>query len=138
MADAKFSKTLGNASAKAPGDTIFETTYAPNRLTYHARSARGGVAVFSEVYFPWGWTATIDGKPAEIGRANYVLRALRVPAGEHKIEFAFDPQSLHVTNTVSIVAVVLIYLVCFGALGWFVFRTVRKEKSGKAVEKKTR
>lgn len=134
VADAKFGTILGQASRKAPGDTIFETSYAPNRLTYHARSARGGVAVFSEIYFPWGWTATIDGKPAEIGRADYVLRALRLPAGEHKVEFVFDPQSLHVTNTISITAVVLIYLVCFGALGWFVFRTARR---GKNAEKKS-
>lgn len=110
VADAKFKAALGEGSPKAPGDTIFETTYAPNRLTYKARSAKGGVAVFSEVYFPWGWEATIDGKPAELGRVNYLLRALRVPAGEHTVEMRFDPQSLRVTDRAASTAVILIYI----------------------------
>ncbi|MDE5808177.1 MAG: hypothetical protein K2H76_08670, partial [Muribaculaceae bacterium] len=78
VADVQFRNVLGNASPVIPGDTIYETTYAPNRLTYHASTAKGGVAVFSEIFFPWGWNATIDGKPAEIGRVDYVLRALKV------------------------------------------------------------
>lgn len=138
VADNQFRKVLGNATAKAPGDTIYETTYAPNRLTYHATSAKGGVAVFSEIWFPWGWTATIDGKPVEIGRVNYVLRALHVPAGKHTIQFRFDPKSLKVTNNISIVAVVLIYIICFGALALTAFRLtrVRKEDKGSGKDKK--
>lgn len=116
VADRRFEKTLGQASAPAPGDTIYETSYAPNRLTYKASTARGGVAVFSEIYFPWGWNAEIDGRPAEIGRVNYVLRALRVPAGRHDITFTFDPQSLRVTNALSATAVVLIYVLCAVAI----------------------
>ncbi|MDE7414136.1 MAG: YfhO family protein [Muribaculaceae bacterium] len=131
VADKKFSKILGNSTTPAPGDTIYETSYAPNRLTYHARSAKGGVAVFSEIFFPWGWTATIDGKPAEIGRVNYVLRALKVPAGTHSIEFRFDPKSLKVTNTISMVAVVLIYILCAGALIFAGLHLKRKSGSGK-------
>ncbi|MDE7441562.1 MAG: YfhO family protein [Muribaculaceae bacterium] len=132
VADIKFRETLGNASPVAPGDTIYETTYAPNRLTYHASTAKGGVAVFSEIFFPWGWHATIDGKPAEIGRVDYVLRALRIPAGKHKIEFSFDPQSLHVTNNISVIAVVLIYLLCAGALGLVAFRLYKGDKKEKS------
>ena len=132
VADTGFRKTLGSASPKTPGDTIYETTYAPNRLTYHALSAKGGVAVFSEIYFPWGWTATIDGKPAEIGRVNYVLRALRVPAGNHKIEFVFDPESLKVTNTISIVAVVFIYIIGAGALILAILHVPSRKKKGAA------
>ncbi len=127
VADSRFKNVLGTATPKVPGDTIYETTYAPNRLTYHSNSAKGGVAVFSEVYFPWGWNATIDGKPAQIGRVNYVLRALKVPAGKHKIEFSFDPQSLRVTNNISIVAVVLIYILCAAALGLTIFRYTRPQ-----------
>lgn len=126
VADRKFEATLGKAVAPAPGDTIYETSYAPNRLTYKARSARGGVAVFSEIYFPWGWQATVDGKPAEIGRVNYVLRALRLAPGEHTVEFRFDPQSLRVTNTLGIVSVVLIYVLCLAALAWWTYRFVRR------------
>lgn len=128
VADRKFEATLGKATAKAPGDTIYETTYAPNKLTYKARTARGGVAVFSEVYFPWGWHAAIDGKPADIGRVNYLLRALRVPAGEHEIEFRFDPQSLRVTNTLGVTAVIIIYVLCAAALAAAVFLYIRRQR----------
>ena len=129
VADAKFRSVLGSASPILPGDTIYETTYAPNRLTYHASSAKGGVAVFSEIFFPWGWTATIDGKPAEIGRVDYVLRALKVPAGKHKIEFVFDPQSLKTTNAISIAGVVVIYILCIGALALAIFKIVKSKKN---------
>ncbi len=126
VADSRFRSTLGQTVAPAAGDTIYETSYAPNRLTYKARSARGGVAVFSEIYFPWGWQATVDGRPAEIGRVNYVLRALRLAPGEHTVEFRFDPQSLRVTNTLGIVSVALIYALCLAALAWWTYRFVRQ------------
>lgn len=135
VADRKFEKILGVASMPAPTDTIYETSYAPNRLTYKARSARGGVAVFSEIYFPWGWKAEIDGNEAEIGRVNYVLRALRIPAGTHSIVFTFDPQSLRITNVVSVISVVLIYLLCAGALAFFVIKLRRRERNQKSEKK---
>ena len=77
VADRRFTATLGESTmAKTPGDTIFETTYAPNRLTYKARTAEGAIAVFSEIYFPWGWTATIDGEETSIARVDYLLLSL--------------------------------------------------------------
>ncbi len=133
VADRSFEPVLGKANPVLPGDTIYETTYAPNRLTYHSRSAKGNLAVFSEVYFPWGWTATIDGKAAPVGRVNYVLRALQVPAGTHEIVFTFDPQSLHTTNTIAMVSVIAIYLLCAVAGGLWILHlcTRRREDSGK-------
>lgn len=128
VADRKFKSVLGSASQIAPGDTIFETSYAPNALTYHTQSAVGGVAVFSEIYFPWGWSATIDGHPVEIGRVNYVLRAIRIPAGSHTVEFKFNPQSLRVTNTLGVTCVVLIYVICAGAIAFWVFSIVSHRK----------
>ena len=116
VADKAFEAVLGKSQPKMPGDTIYETTYAPNRLTYHAQTQKGGVAVFSEVYFPWGWKATVDGKEAEIGRVNYVLRALNLPAGSHTVEFVFDPESIHVTDTMATISIIIIYLLCGGAL----------------------
>ena len=110
VADARFRDVLGNSAPAAPGDTIFETTYAPNRLTYHVDSRQGGVAVFSEVYFPWGWKAEIDGKPAELGRVNYLLRALRIPAGSHTVTMTFDPESIHTTVNLARVCIIIIYL----------------------------
>ncbi|MDE5988034.1 MAG: YfhO family protein [Duncaniella sp.] len=116
VADKKFEAALGASSPKTPGDTIIETSYAPNRLTYTASTARGGVAVFSEVYFPWGWKATVDGKEVPVSRVNYVLRAMPIPAGKHEIVMTFDPQSLHTTDTAATVAVILIYLAAIGAI----------------------
>ncbi len=116
VADRRFANTLGTASPKSPGDTIFETSYAPDRLTYSASTARGGVAVFSEVFFPWGWEAEIDGKPAEIGRVNYLLRAIRIPAGTHMVEMSFRPSSVSTTVGIAKAAVIAIYVLLFAAL----------------------
>lgn len=99
-----------------PGDTIYETSYAPNRLTYHTSSAKGGVAVLSEIYFPWGWHATVDGQETEIGRVNYMLRAVRIPAGKHTLELRYEPQSLKTTTATAYAAIIAIYLLVIGAV----------------------
>lgn len=99
-----------------PGDTIYETSYAPNELHYAVKSAKGGVAVFSEVYFPWGWKAWIDGAETEIARVDYLLRALKIPAGSHAVKMRFDPQSLHTTVTVATIAIIIIYLAVIAAV----------------------
>ena len=121
VADAKFREQLGEAKASQPGDTIYETSYAPNHLTYKSHSTNGGLAVFSEVYFPWGWKVTVDGKPVEMGRVNYVLRALQLPAGDHEIDFKFDPDEVNKTQTWATVAVVVIYLLLLLALNYALF-----------------
>lgn len=126
VADVKFRNILGDASSPAPGDTIYETSYEPNKLTYKARSSHGGVAVFSEIFFPWGWEATVDGKPVEIGRVNYVLRALKIGPGTHDIVFRFDPKSLRVTNTLGVIAVVLIYVICLAAFAYWTWKFVKR------------
>ena len=129
VADKKFRGILGSSSPVSPGDTIFETTYAPGILDYEVTSKTGGVAVFSEIYFPWGWEATVDGKPVEIGRVDYVLRALNVPAGTHHIRFEFHPRRLDATNTLGVISVSLIYLICLVALvktGLKIYRNTRK------------
>lgn len=100
----------------APGDTIYLTSYSPNRLTYHATTAAGGIGVFSEVYFPWGWKADIDGQPAQLARVNYLLRAMAIPAGHHTISMVFDPDSIHTTSAVAYACVTLIYLLLCAAI----------------------
>ena len=127
VADVRFQSILGTATPKAEGDTIFETTYSPKTLTYHAESRAGGIAVFSEVYFPWGWKASIDGKEAEIGRVNYVLRAMRIPAGSHTITMTFDPDSVNVTETLAYAAISIIYIALIAALALAVLRTRHSE-----------
>lgn len=133
VADTRFKNILGSNAEYSPGDTIYETTYAPNRLRYHIKTEKGGLAVFSEIYFPWGWHATIDGEPAEIGRVNYVLRALRVPAGTHEIIMTFDPPSLHATGAAATVAIIVIYIATALALCVWGFgcRFRRKDSSGR-------
>jgi len=121
VADAKFRQQLGKAVTTQPGDTIYETSYAPNHLTYKSHSAAGGLAVFSEVYFPWGWKVTVDGKPVEMGRVNYVLRGLQLPAGDHEIDFKFDPSEVNTTQTCAKVSVILIYLLALVALNYALF-----------------
>ncbi|WP_302590643.1 YfhO family protein [uncultured Muribaculum sp.] len=111
VADRKFANALGAKFVpRAEVDTVYATAYAPDRLSYRSHTANGGVAVFSEVYFPWGWTATVDGSEVPIARVNYLLRALRLPAGDHEIVFTFSPRSIKITTTIAYVAIALIYI----------------------------
>lgn len=126
VAGTSFREILGNPSVSpAPGDTITLTSYTPNRMTYSAKTTSDAVAVFSEIYFPWGWKAQIDGKDVPLARVNYVLRALAVPAGQHTIVMSFDPDSLHYTGATAYACVTLIYLLVAGAIAMPFFR---KEK----------
>lgn len=130
VADKKFAGLIGNPSPIEEGDTIYEISYAPNRLAYKAHSAKGGVALFSEVYFPWGWKATVNGKEAAIGRANYVLRALRLPAGDSEIVMTFHPESVEKANAISMVSVALIYLLVIAAIAACICPMLKKRKEG--------
>ena len=96
--------------------TLRQTAYAPDRVVYESSSANDALAVFSEIYYPAGWVATIDGVESPILRADYLLRALRIPAGNHTIEFAFRPQSFHVGNAISLAASILVALITLAAL----------------------
>ena len=126
VADKKFADVIGAPLPIAAGDTIYETSYAPNRLTYKAHTANGGVALFSEVYFPWGWKATVNGKDTPIGQADYVLRALRLPPGDSEIVMTFDPEPVKKANAVSIASVILIYLLSLGAIAKWIFKSIHK------------
>jgi len=111
VADEQFRDVLKQAQPVQPGDTIALTSYAANKLTFKSHSTNGGLAVFSEVYFPWGWQATIDGKPAPIGRVNYVLRAMQLPAGDHTIVMTYDPQEVHQTEGLATGAIIAIFAI---------------------------
>lgn len=82
-----------------------------DKITYKSSSHSGGFAVFSEVYYPNGWKATIDGKETPIARVNYVLRGLSVPAGEHTIEFTFKPSSFFIGDTITLIVGILSILI---------------------------
>lgn len=94
----------GGTFATDSAATIRQTAFAPDKVTYESHSQADGMAVFSEIYYPAGWKATIDGQEADIVRANYALRALRIPAGRHDIEFTFAPTSFRVGNIISTAA----------------------------------
>ena len=91
--------------------------YEPNYLKYEVDSEKGGTVVFSEIYYP-GWQSTIDGQEAANGRANYILRAMNVPAGKHVVEFRFDPKSLHMTETIAFVALGVLGLLVVMIICW--------------------
>jgi ABC-type multidrug transport system fused ATPase/permease subunit len=91
-----------------------------DKMTYHSKSTAPQFAVFSEVYYSKGWKAYIDGKEADYVKANYVLRAMPVPAGEHTIEFRFDPQSHKIGSTVTLIcSVLMLALLGFGIWQWY-------------------
>lgn len=118
VADRSFAPVFPEAPSLAPGDTIYMTSYSPNTVSYRATVAADAIGVFSEVYFPWGWKATVDGAPVSLARVNYILRAMAIPAGTHNITMTFDPDSLHTTGAVAYACVSLIYLLVL--LGAFV------------------
>lgn len=112
VVDARFKDVLKGAteSYKDSLSSIRLTSYTPNRLTYETNNAQDGIAVFSEIYYPDGWHVTIDGQPAELARADYILRTMHVPAGQHTIEMRFDPTSLHVTEGIAYGALALLVI----------------------------
>ena len=104
----------GKETVRDTTATIRLTKYLPDELHYEVSSREGGVAVFSDIYYPHGWVATIDGVETPIARANYVLRAIYVPAGNHQVVMTFHPASVQITETIgwigfAIFAIVILY-----------------------------
>jgi hypothetical protein len=95
------SKEFGEQRAGA--GTIVLTKHSPNQLTYQAKMTAAGLGVFSEIYYPAGWSASLDGKEVPILRTNYLLRGLQLPAGTHEIVFTFAPTSYSATKTPMII-----------------------------------
>jgi len=108
IVDKKFDSIVKSLPADSTA-TIELVAYEPNYLKYEVNSEKGGTVVFSEIYYP-GWQSTIDGEEVAHGRANYILRAMNVPAGKHVVEFKFDPKSLHTTETIAFIALGLLVL----------------------------
>ena len=108
VVDKKFQEAIQPMASDSTA-TIQLVAYEPNYLKYEVNSEKGGTVVFSEIYYP-GWQSTIDGQSVPHGRANYILRAMNVPAGKHTVEFTFDPASLHTTETIAFVALGLLVL----------------------------
>ena len=119
VADEKFKAQLGDGVAQDTASVVTIKNYEPNQLTYEVNSGKGGVVVFSEIYYP-GWTATIDGEPAELGRVDYILRALNVKPGKHEVVLSFFPKSVDVTESIAYTAyaILLLVLIGMGVMYW--------------------
>lgn len=125
IVDKKFAEAIKPVDVD-PMSTIKLISYEPNKLEYDVDSKTGGAVVFSEIYYP-GWKSFIDGKEVPHGRANYILRAMNVPSGKHTITFTFDPDSIHVTETIAFLAIALIVIMCFAYISYIIFRRVKKK-----------
>ena len=97
--------------------TIELIQYKPNHLTYSSKNAYPGIAVFSEMYYPHGWNAYIDGTLKEHFEVNYVLRALEIPAGTHKIEFKFEPSLIKVGGNITMASSIILIIVFLFGIG---------------------
>lgn len=118
-----------NEIGKYESDTtasIRMTEYLPNRIVYASKTKNPQFAVFSEVYYPKGWNAYIDGKQVPYINANYILRAMNIPAGEHTIEFRFEPQSYIVGNKISLASSILLVVLVIGMIGFEAFKWAKK------------
>ena len=113
----------------AAGDSIELTSYAPNELHYRYSASAPRLAVFSEIYYPDGWHATVDGEPVELFRADWTLRAAQLPAGEHAVVMTFLPASYRTGALVSAIASLLLLALALFSLGRNCLIMRRNEKS---------
>ena len=125
VVDKKFESVIQSLPSDSTA-TIELMAYEPNYLKYEVNSDKGGTVVFSEIYYP-GWKSTIDGQEVAHGRANYILRAMNVPAGQHVVEFRFDPTSLHVTENIAFIALGLLLVLATIT----VYLSFRRPKGGR-------
>ena len=119
VADKQFKDVLGEAVPVAEGDSTANSitlkSYEPNELHYDVNTAKGGVVVFSEVYYP-GWTCTVDGESVEVGRVNYILRAISVKPGKHEVVMEFKPTSISTTETIAYTALIILLIVLIASI----------------------
>lgn len=124
-----FKQYVAGFKPASEGSTIKLTSYAPDVLTYRSQSSADGTVVFSEIFYPYGWKAYIDGKPTEIFRANYLLRAMNIPAGQHEIRMEFRPDSIRKGTTISIIFIVIMYATVLGVIAVPLIKRGRQRKS---------
>lgn len=129
VVDKRFAPELGNLPAMMDhtGSTVQLTDYRPDKLIYQVNAIRDGLVIFSEIYYRGheDWQAFLDGKPVPHLRANYVLRAMRVPAGKHTIEFRFDPPLNRLGDTIDLICNVLL----IALIGFVIFHEGRNRRS---------
>lgn len=130
VTDKKFSSFVQPAAdGVAESSSIVLTAHTPDRLEYVSDSQTGGTAVFSEIYYPYGWNAYIDGEKQEHFRVDYVLRALNIPAGHHEVVFEFRPDSIYKGYKVSLTFKIIMYLVVIAAIASHIIPFFSNSKS---------
>ena len=110
----------------APDASVTLSAHTPDTRDYEVESSAPGVVVFSEIYYPHGWKASIDGTPADHFRVNYLLRAMNVPAGKHSIHFVFDPDSVRKGDTIAVAFCILMYLISLGIIAAALWKRFKK------------
>jgi hypothetical protein len=131
VADIRFRESAaGSKFNTAPGDTISLVSYQPNELIYKSSAAGERLAVFSEIYYPAGWKAFIDGKESDHIRVNYILRGLALPAGEHEIKFSFRPASYYTGNKISYASSAIFLLMVAGYAAWSLINRKKTLQNG--------
>ena len=126
-----FSGLLPTNLSVDPSARIELVSYAPDELVYKSQTNSDQLTIFSEVYFQDGWNATIDGQAVEHFRANYILRAMKVPAGESEIRFKFEPDLYYNSERISLIGSILLFGFLLGGLGYM----YRQENSKKGKKK---
>ncbi|MFH2142887.1 MAG: YfhO family protein [Bacteroidota bacterium] len=130
IVDKRFEKELENFSYVDDSNAVIKfVSYLPNHLAYETNSSVEQLAVFSEIFYAKGWNAYVDGAITPHFRADYVLRAMRIPAGNHKIEFKFEPEMFYTGNQISLASSILLILLILGTLWKEFFYKSKKEKS---------
>ena len=124
-----YKQYVANFTPAAKGSRIELTSYAPDVLTYRSDSPSDGTVVFSEIFYPYGWKAYIDGKPADIFRADYLLRAMNIPAGRHEIRMEFRPDSVRKGEIMASTFIVLMYAIILGLTAGTLIKRGRQRKS---------
>lgn len=134
--DARFKDSLGSFQPQADSAaSIVMTGHTPNEMQYASHNSRNGFGVFSEIYYPAGWLAYIDGKEVPIIRVNYLLRGLKIPAGSHAITFKFHPKIFYTASKLSSVSSVTLLVLVLIAFGWVLFREIRPGEETPVPEK---
>lgn len=127
--DKRFQSQITTLPQADSASLIRLTENLNDKLTYESVSSKPGFAVFSEIYYPHGWDAYIDGQKTNFVRVNYLLRGMQIPAGNHKIEFRFEPRSVILGDKITMWLSILLYVVLIGGLA---YEFIQSRKSVKA------
>lgn len=126
----KFSADISVPATLKDTGSVIMTEYSPNHVSYSVNAPQDGFAVFSEIYYPKGWKAFIDGKEVPIIQTNYIFRGLSVPAGTHQVKFSFEPEVVYASARYSLIGIITIIVTVLAAAGWWLIQSKKKAKNG--------